>query len=315
MKNVQIFFIFLYFLYYMINIQEIEKIYNKLKNTKGGKNADYIPELSKVDSDLYAISIYTVDGQMFNIGDYNHEFAIESCSKIFTLALALDEFGIPFVQKKIGENKSNEAFNSICSVDRITNHTINSFDNGGAMATTSLLYEKDKRKFAKNIIDNMSEFAGRKLYVSNKIYKSELLHSEHNLAIAYLLKSYGKFYGDVETCVDIYTRQCSVMVKSSDIAIMAATLANGGINPKTNSKLISKKNVKYILDHMELNGLYNETDDWMEKYGMHAKSGVGGVLLCVIPGKMGIGIISPPLNKYGNSVKGIKTAIKLIDIL
>ena len=299
----------------MINIQEIEKIYNKLKNTKGGKNADYIPELSKVDSDLYAISIYTVDGQMFNIGDYNHEFAIESCSKIFTLALALDKFGIPFVQKKIGENKSNEAFNSICSVDRITNHTINSFDNGGAMATTSLLYEKDKRKFAKNIIDNMSEFAGRKLYVNNKIYKSELLHSEHNLAIAYLLKSYGKFYGDVETCVDIYTRQCSVMVKSSDIAIMAATLANGGINPKTNSKLISKKNVKYILDHMELNGLYNETDDWMKKYGMHAKSGVGGVLLCVIPGKMGIGIISPPLNKYGNSVKGIKTAIKLIDIL
>ena len=299
----------------MINIQEIEKIYNKLKNTKGGKNADYIPELSKVDSDLYAISIYTVDGQMFNIGDYNHEFAIESCSKIFTLALALDEFGIPFVQKKIGENKSNEAFNSICSVDRITNHTINSFDNGGAMATTSLLYEKDKRKFAKNIIDNISEFAGRKLYVSNKIYKSELLHSEHNLAIAYLLKSYGKFYGDVETCVDIYTQQCSVMVKSTDIAIMAATLANGGINPKTNSKLISKKNVKYILDHMELNGLYNETDDWMKKYGMHAKSGVGGVLLCVIPGKMGIGIISPPLNKYGNSVKGIKTAIKLIDIL
>jgi glutaminase len=299
----------------MINIQEIEKIYNKLKNTKGGKNADYIPELSKVDSDLYAISIYTVDGQMFNIGDYNHEFAIESCSKIFTLALALDEFGIPFVQKKIGENKSNEAFNSICSVDRITNHTINSFDNGGAMATTSLLYEKDKRKFAKNIIDNISEFAGRKLYVSNKIYKSELLHSEHNLAIAYLLKSYGKFYGDVETCVDIYTQQCSVMVTSTDIAIMAATLANGGINPKTNNKLISKKNVKYILDHMELNGLYNETDDWMKKYGMHAKSGVGGVLLCVIPGKMGIGIISPPLNKYGNSVKGIKTAIKLIDIL
>ena len=299
----------------MINIPEIEKIYNKLKNTKGGKNADYIPELSKVDPDLYAISIYTVDGQMFNIGDYNHEFAIESCSKIFTLALALDEFGMPFLQKKIGENKSNEAFNSICSVDRITNHTINSFDNGGAMATTSLLYEKDKRKFAKNIIDNMSEFAGRKLYVSNKIYKSELLHSEHNLAIAYLLKSYGKFYGDVETCVDIYTQQCSVMVTSTDIAIMAATLANGGINPKTNNKLISKKNVKYILDHMELNGLYNETDDWMKKSGMHAKSGVGGVLLCVIPGKMGIGIISPPLNKYGNSVKGIKTAIKLIDIL
>jgi len=299
----------------MINVEEVKKIYNKLKNTKGGKNADYIPELSKVDSDLYAISIYTVDGQMFNIGDYNHNFAIESCSKIFTLALALDEFGIPLLKKKIGENKSDEAFNSICSVDRIQNHTINSFDNGGAMATTSLLCEKDKRKCCKKIIDNMSEFAGRKLFVGDKIYKSELLHSEHNLAIAYLLKSYGKFYSDVETSVDIYTQQCSVMVTSADIAIMAATLANGGTNPKTKNKIISKRNVKYILDHMELNGLYNETEDWMKKYGIHAKSGVSGILLFVVPGKMGIGIVSPPLNKYGNSVKGIKTAIKIINIL
>jgi glutaminase len=299
----------------MINTQEVEKIYNKLKNTKGGKNADYIPELSKVDSDLYAISIYTVDGQMFNIGDYNHEFAIESCSKIFTLALALDRFGISFLQKKIGVNKSNEAFNSICSVDKIKNHTINSFDNGGAMATTSLLFEKDKRKFCKTIVDNMSEFAGRKLHVSDKIYKSELLHSEHNLAIAYLLKSYGKFYGDVEKTLDVYTQQCSVMVTSSDIALMAATLANGGINPKTKNKLVSKRNVKYILDHMELNGLYNETEQWMENYGIHAKSGVSGILLFVVPGKMGIGIVSPPLNKYGNSVKGIKTAIKINDLL
>jgi glutaminase len=161
----------------------------------------------------------------------------------------------------------------------------------------------------------MSEFAGRKLFVGDKIYKSELLHSEHNLAIAYLLKSYGKFYSDVETSVDIYTQQCSVMVTSADIAIMAATLANGGTNPKTKNKIISKRNVKYILDHMELNGLYNETEDWMKKYGIHAKSGISGILLFVVPGKMGIGIVSPPLNKYGNSVKGIKTAIKIINIL
>jgi glutaminase len=299
----------------MINANDIEKIYNKLKNTTGGKNADYIPELLKVDPKLYAISIYTVDGESINVGDYTHEFAIESCSKVFTLALALEKFGIPYLKKHIGENKSQEAFNSICSVDRINNHTINSFDNGGAMATTSLLYTPTitKQKYIKEIVDNMSNFAGRQLHVNNKIYKSEILHDEHNLAIAYLLKSYNKFYGDIETCVDVYTRQCSVMVTSKDVAVMAATLANGGVNPKTKKRVIKANNVKYIVDHLVLNGLYNETGKWMSEVGIPAKSGVGGILLLVIPGVMGIGIISPPLNKFGNSFKGIKTASNIVN--
>jgi len=298
--------------------EEIETIYNKLKNKPClGKNADYIPELAKVDPSLYAISVYTVDGESINVGDYTHEFAIESCSKVFTLALALEKFGIPYLKKKIGEKKSQEAFNSICSVDRIKNHTINSFDNGGAMATTSLLYKPNMSpsQFTKEIVDNMSAFAGKNLHVSNKIYKSELLHDEHNLAIAYLLKSYDKFYGDIEMCVDVYTRQCSVMVTSKDVAVMAATLANGGINPKTQKRVIKAKNVEYILDHMELNGLYNETDKWMKDVGIYAKSGVGGILLLVIPGVMGIGIVSPPLNKFGNSAKGIKTANMISNII
>lgn len=290
--------------------QKIETIYNKIKNKPcSGKNADYIPELAKVDSDLYAVSIYTIDGQTINLGDYNHEFAIESCSKVFTLALVLEKYGIPHLKKQIGENKSQERFDSVCSVDRITNHTINSFDNGGAMATTSLLYKPNisQQKFTKEIVDNMSNFAGRKLHINNKIYKSEILHSEHNLAIAYLLKSYDKFYGDVEMCVDVYTRQCSVMVTSKDVAIMAATLANGGVSPKTKKRIIKEKNVNYILDHMDLNGLYNQTEQLMKMDGVYAKSGVGGILMLVIPGVMGVGIVSPPLNKYGNSVKGILT--------
>ena len=300
----------------MITQADITKIYNKLKNTKGGKNADYIPELANVDPNLYAISIYTVDGETINVGDYTHEFAIESCSKVFTLALALEKFGIPYLKKQIGVKKSHEAFNSICSVDRIKNHTINSFDNGGAMATTSLLYKPTatKSQYIKELVDNMSNFAGRQLHVSNKIYKSELLHDEHNLAIAYLLKSYNKFYGDIETCVDVYTRQCSVMVTSKDVAVMAATLANNGVNPKTKQRIIKPANVKYILEHMALNGLYNETEKYMSEVGIIAKSGVGGVLLLVVPGVMGIGIISPPLNKFGNSFKGIKTA-KMISTL
>jgi glutaminase len=291
--------------------QEVRKIYNKLKNTGGGKNADYISALEKVNPNLYSITICTVDGQYFNIGDFKHEFAIESCSKVFTLALALEKYGKSVLKDKIGEYTSKENFNSICAVDKISNHTINSFNNGGAMATTSLLYNPNKQKFIKVIVDNMSDFADKKLHINNKIYTSEILHSEHNLAIAYLLKSYNRFYGEVESSVDVYTKQCSVMVTTKDIALMAATLANGGINPETKKQLISKSNADYIINHMSINGLYNETSKWMHDVGFPAKSGVSGLLLIVVPGVMGIGIASPPLNKYGNSVKGIKTA-KLI---
>lgn len=296
----------------MINEKYIENIYSKIKNTKiEGKNADYIPELSKVDKNLYAISICTINGETYNIGDYNHKFAIESCSKVFTLALALEKYGISYLKKMIGEKKSNDSFNSICSADRIKNHTINSFDNGGALATTSLLYNSNKDKFEKLIIDNMSNFACQKLNFDNQIYNSEINNSNHNLAIAHLLKSYNKFYGDVDTCVDVYTKQCSVMVTTQDIALMAATLANNGINPQSKKRLVKHENIKYILNHMSLNGIYNDNYKWLKKSGIHVKSGVGGIILLVIPGVMGIGIVSPPLNKYGNSVKGIKTAKKL----
>jgi glutaminase len=296
----------------MINQEYIENIYNKIKNYKiEGKNADYIPELSKVNEKLYAISIYTVDGETYNFGDYNHEFAIESVSKLFTLALALEKYGTSYLKKMIGEKKSRGSFNSICSADRIKNHTINSFDNGGAIATTSLLYQPDKEKFTNLIIDNMSDFASKKLTINNKIFNSEINNSNHNLAIAYLLKSYNKFYGDIDTCLDVYTKQCSVMVNTQDVALMAATLANNGINPKSKKRVVKPENVKYILKHMALNGIYNDNYSWLKNSGVYVKSGVGGIILLVIPGVMGIGIVSPPLNNYGNSTKGIQTAKKI----
>lgn len=287
--------------------EKVTKIYHKLKHTNGGENADYISELKKVDPKLYAISIYTVDGEEYNIGDFKHEFAIESCSKIFTLALALKKYGVKEIKQKIGAFSSKQKFNSICAVDTMSNHTINSFDNGGAMATTSLLYKPNKKEYIADIVNIMSECAGKKLYVNNKVYKSEISQIDHNLAIAYSLKSYHRFYNDVETCVDVYTQQCSVMVTSQDVALMACTLANGGINPKTKAAIIRKKDIKYIIDHMCLNGLYNQTDAYMKDVGLPSKSGVGGILLVILPGIMGISIVSPPLNKYGNSLKAIKT--------
>jgi glutaminase len=304
----------------MITIENIEKIYNKLKGSNGGKNAEYIHELFIEDPHLYAISVYMLDqsqghNQEINIGDFKHEFAIESCSKVFTLALALEKYGIKQLKAKIGEDHSSAAFNSICAADSTTNHTINSFNNGGAMSTVSLLYVPDNKAFINKIVKNMSDFACSKLHVNNKIYKSELLTSERNLAIAYLLKSYGRFYGNVEKCVDVYTQQCSTMVTSKDLALMAATLANKGINPSSQKRIVKKTNVDYILKHMEIGGLYDETPAWMDTVGYPAKSGVSGLLMIVIPGLMGIGIVAPPLNKFGNSVKGIKTAKMIARLL
>ena len=297
--------------------KDVNKIYNNLKNIHTGKNADYIPALSKVNPNLYAISICTIDGDFINVGDCTHEFAIESCSKIFTLELVLDTFGAKYVQNKIGNLSSEEIFNSICAVDKTKGHTINSFNNSGALATLSLLDKPNINKFAleKKVINNMSKFAGKKLHINNKIFGSELSHSEHNLAIAYLLKSYNRFYGDIEKCIDVYTMQCSAMVTSVDIATMAATLASFGRHPISRNQVSKISSVKYILDHMLTAGLYNETDKWMSTVGLHAKSAVSGILLIVIPGVMGIGIISPPLNQFGNSSKGIKTAKLLSNAL
>lgn len=294
--------------------EDIKKIFNKLKNIHNGENADYIPELKKVNPKLYSISLYSIDGGVFNIGDYDKEFAIESCSKVFTLALALEKYGIKILKKEIGDGKTMIKFNSINELLNNKQHTINSFNNGGAMATTSLLTEKNTKHFEKKIIDNMSNFAGRKLHIDKKIYKSEINNADHNLSIAYLLKSYNMFYGDVPQSVDVYTRQCSVMTTSQDLAVMAATLANNGVNPKTQKKIIDVKYITYILNHMEENGLYEESDYWKKHVGFPAKSGVGGALMIVIPNVMGIGIFSPLLNKHGNSDKGIKT-MKLISKL
>jgi len=298
-----------------MNTQDlIDGVYKHLKNKKiGGKNADYIPELKKVNPNLYAISIYTVDGKSYNVGDYKHEFALESASKVFSLALALKKRGINTLSTMIGTRQTNNPFNSIADVELTSGHMLNSFENGGAMATTSLFYDKNKKNFEKKIFDEMSKFAGRKLTYSQSIYKSEITNSDHNRAIAYLLNSYGRFYGDVEDTLDVYTKQCSALVTSKDVAIMAATLANSGVNPKTGEKVIDPKFLPYILTHMSANGLYEYSETWMTHVGIPAKSGVGGVLLMVVPGVMGIGIVSPPLDEHGNSKKGIVTAMALSD--
>ena len=301
--------------------EDVEKIYNKVKDLKQkGKNADYIPDLKKGNPNIYSISICNLKGDTMNFGDYETEVGIESVSKVFTLALALNIHGIKKLLDKIGNSKEIHEFNSIKDVIQLDNHTVNSFVNAGAMATTSLLYDetkskKDNEKIIDNLIlENMENFAGRKLKLNKHLYLSEYKKSQHNKLIISKLISFDRFYGEPDTILKSYTKQCSIMVNSKDIAVMAATLANDGINPITNKNILSKENTNYIIHHMAQNGLYNESLGWWKKTYFPAKSGVGGVIMIVIPGIMGIGIVSPPLDKYGNSYKGIETGMLLANI-
>jgi len=293
----------------------LKNTYKKVNKLKGGKNADYIPELKKVNPNLFAISIYTTDGKEYNIGDTSQEVAIESVSKVFSLALALEEYGEVIVNNKIGSEKSYSAFNSLKAIESSKNKTINPFVNGGSMATTSLLYVKNKNNFKKKMTNNINNFAGRKLSVNTKTFKSEMDFISHNYSIGYLLDSYSRFYAPVPETVETYMHHCSLNVNSKDLAIMAATIANEGRNPKTGKKIIKKENIKPIINNMMKHGLYDYSDTWCKNIGMPAKSGVGGAIILIIPNVMGIGIISPPLDKYGNSYKGIITAKEIIKLM
>ena len=255
-----------------------------------------------------------------NFGDHEYEVGIESVSKVFTLALALNIHGIKKLIHHIGKTKEKNEFNSIKDVIELKNHTINSFVNAGAIATTSLLYdetnsnENNEWEINKIILENMQDFAGRKLKVNEHLYLSEYKTSDHNKKLINKLVSFKRFYGHPETVLKTYTKQCSVMVNSKDISIMAATLANNGVNPLTHKLLINQEKTNYIIEHMSDHGLYNETPMWWDETYFPAKSGVGGVIMIVIPGVLGIGIVSPPLNKYGNSYKGVKTGKLLANI-
>jgi glutaminase len=297
----------------MIDIEKIIKtIYDKTKHIKGGKVASYIPQLAKVDPSIFAISMMDCDGNMYSVGDDKKEVAIESISKLFTFSKAVHHFGEKEVMKKIGAHGSSLPFNSVIAEELSPTHTINPFVNQGAMATTSLFYKKNKEDFKEKILNNLREYAGRKLRLGKSVYHSEGATNSTNMGLAYLLKSHDRFYGNVKDSVDVYTAQCSMMVTSRDLATMAAVYAKGGVHPKTGKKLLEKDEVTYILRTLRPEGLYEYSDIWATKNGcVAAKSGVGGGILIALPGIGGIGIVSPPLDKHGNSVRGIKAGTSL----
>ena len=269
-----------------------------------GSLADYIPELTEVDPSGFGLTLSSSDGFLYESGNARTEFTIQSISKPFTYALALDQVGEDAVDAKIGVEPSGEAFNEI-SVDDKTKTPKNPMINAGAIAAVALVpgATPDER-FAK-IRDFYSACAGRPLELDEDVYRSEKATGSRNRAIAYMLDSFGVLADDPDDVLDVYFRQCSLRVTSADLARMGATLARGGVNPQTGRRVTSTRVVQRTLSVMVTCGMYNAAGDWVSAVGMPAKSGVGGGIVAVLPGQLGIGVYSPLLDARGNSVRGV----------
>jgi glutaminase len=281
----------------------IREAYDKFRSDTSGKNADYIPYLAQVDSKLFGISAVTTDNKVFNVGDVTFAFSIQSISKVYTLALAMEELGAEKVFERVGSEPTGRAFNSVVAVADMPTHTANPLVNAGAIATTSLISGNDANAKWEKILAFYSKAAGEKLTLIDEVYKSEAATNAGNKALAMLLAKYERIYADPLESVDIYTKACSVGVNATQLARMGATLANNGINPVTGEQVIRRENIPEILSAMTMAGLYDGSGGWAWKVGLPAKSGVGGGIVAVVPGKGAIAVFAPRLDEAGNSVK------------
>jgi glutaminase len=280
----------------------VREAYEKFKGETKGKNADYIPYLAHVDSKLFGIAIVTTNNDSLTMGDVNYSFSIQSISKVFSLALAMEELGPEKVFDKIGSEPTGRAFNSPIAVVDMPTHSANPLVNAGAIATVSLISGSPDEKWNK-ILNFYSKAAGEKLTLIDEVYKSEAATNTGNKALSMLLAKYDRIYSDPFPAVDVYTKQCSVGVNALQLARMGATLANNGINPATGERVIKAEDIPHILSTMMMAGLYDGSGGWAWHVGLPAKSGVGGGILAVVPGKGAIAVFAPPLDEAGNSVK------------
>jgi glutaminase len=287
--------------------EEVEELvrqaYARYKDLDEGKVADYIPALAKVPPTLFGICVAGTNGRMFAIGDATHEFSIQSVSKPFVFALVCEAIGTEPARTKIGVNATGLPFNSVMAVELNAERTMNPMVNAGAIATTSLVPGDTAEAKWRYIQDGLSRFAGRKLELDTEIYESEAATNLRNRGIAKLLEGYGRMYFDALQATDIYTKQCALKVSATDLAIMGATLADGGVNPLTKERVVSGEVAKRLLAALATAGLYERSGDWLFEIGLPGKSGVGGGIVTISPGKGGLGVFSPPLDDAGNSVR------------
>ena len=293
----------------------VDAAYAKFKDLQEGKNADYIPALAKVDSKIFGIALVTVDGKVYTAGDITSEVSIQSISKVFTMAKVMEEQGPDAIKNNMGVDATGQVFNSINAVEQYRGAEMNAMVNPGAITATSMVSGASRDEVWKRILDFHSDCAGRPLTVNKEVFDSEAATNQRNQAISMLMFAYGHIKANPLQACDIYTEQCAISVNAKDLAMMAATLANGGKNPVTAKQCVSTDNVPEILAVMATAGLYDDSGKWLYWTGLPAKSGVGGGILAVSPGKFGIAVISPPLDAAGNSVKAQKAIAEVSNAL
>ena len=278
----------------------LERLHQRFAGAQGGQVARYIPELAKADPAWFGIVVATVDGQVYEVGDSRQPFTIQSVSKPLVYGAALEDRGPARVAQAIGVEPSGDAFNSI-SLEPGSGRPRNPMINAGAIAAAALLQGGSAR-----MLEVLSAYAGRPLAVDEAVFESERETGHRNRAIGHMLRSYGIVEGDPEPALALYFRQCAVQVDCRDLALIAATLANGGVNPLSRQRAVRAEFISPILSVMSSCGMYDFSGEWIYRVGLPAKSGVGGGIMAVLPGQLGIGVFSPALDERGNSVRGVQ---------
>ncbi len=281
----------------------VMEAHDRYRSNEDGEISNVYPALSRVPGDLFGICIAGTGGELYAVGDTDHEFTLMSVSKPFVFALVCDALGAIAAREQLGVNATGLPFNSLGAVEGGDGRT-NPMVNAGAIATTALVPGADADEKWAVIRDGLSRFAGRRLHLNEEVYTSACETNFRNRGIAHLLRSLGRITADPTEVTDLYTRQCSLNVTAQDLAVMGATLADGGVNPVTRERVIDAETCHYALVVMATAGLYETSGDWLYEIGLPGKSGISGGIVTVSPGKGGLGTFAPRLDRAGNSVKG-----------
>lgn len=281
----------------------VHEAHRRYADDRSGTVADYIPVLAEADPELFGLAVIEVDGGLHDAGDALHPFSIQSISKMFVYALAIQEHGHERVREIVGVNNTGLAFNSLMALELNAGHPMNPMVNAGAIATTALAPGATAVEKWERIREGLSAFAGRSLSLDGVVYASEAETNERNRAMGWLLRGYGRLDGDPDEVVDVYTRQCALSVTAHDLAVMGATLADGGVNPVTGERVVSADVCRDTLSVVASTGLYERSGEWLFEIGLPAKSGVAGGIVAVSPGKGAVAGFSPRLDSAGNSVR------------
>lgn len=284
----------------------LDHLHQELRDLSSGNLACYIPELAKADPNWFGISVVTVDGRSFDVGNVQQAFTIQSISKVFVYGMALEDYGRENVLKKVGVEPTGDPFNSHIRLDEDSKRPDNPMINAGAIATTSLITGQDPADRLNRLLAMFERYVGHEVFIDMSTFLSEKATGHRNRAMAHLMLNFGMLDQPIDEALDLYFQQCSVLVNTHDLAVMAATLANRGINPITGVQAVGGDHVRDILSVMYTCGMYNFAGEWAFRVGIPAKSGVSGGILAVVPNQAGIAVFSPPLDSHGNSVRGVK---------